>query len=698
MVKDKLVNCDNCAGVTDKNRVNFSSRIKNSDCTVNQAIQLFFPSVLTTTPSRPKKDLRYLCQKCSLQLGTAYIKLQEFKERTKDNTYIGRKLVISVQHLPQQYEEPCTSASALDSHSSENAEYCISENNDLERASLLQEEESEVESENEARHPAGRSEGALQRKSTPIGQKLKNVFSRTNQKSFKSLRSNINRIINAELAVLGDNSSFGSQNSGDLFPSLDVIYEECENFAPVTLSILGALVGLGEGLFTPAMRSIVGIALYQRRMHDNIFAKSVGALLWKNGVSVNTYTLFHEMGISVCYKTILNYMETQQKTFDKPVRDWKKEIEDELVSSQNPRSRNARPMFQPEEATSSLSCLRIYESSDDEINVTPGITSTPARSLSLKRGSLARKKLNFSDVSTQEESFKSFCLSYDNLNKSIHPRHYGNTNTLHSLNVVVFIAIRDRIATPWRMVLSPRPILDLIDIPMSAFVLQESEVTTMKQLHLREIILILQENQAIVGTEIMKTLLSNQRVWETKGSLNDLKLKYCFCLKPYDAKDKTTEWICCDNYDCSENQWYHQACIKKYTAKRGNMKWKKITKDSFTEAFSHSSGKLTEKMIRIRGSSGGNLAEIEKRAAKELMGEEFTPVVGKAHRVHSGFENFNNDFMYIGNYFEYEKAMKNLSKNLSKISRIQNRKYAIDMNVGVNVLEQDNFSSYTSIA
>lgn len=151
-------------------------------------------------------------------------------------------------------------------------------------------------------------------------------------------------------------------------------------------------------------------------------------------------------------------------------------------------------MFQPEEATSSLSCLRIYESSDDEINVTPGITSTPARSLSLKRGSLARKKLNFSDVSTQEESFKSFCLSYDNLNKSIHPRHYGNTNTLHSLNVVVFIAIRDRIATPWRMVLSPRPVLDPIDIPMSAFVLQESEVTTMKQLHLREIILILQEN------------------------------------------------------------------------------------------------------------------------------------------------------------------------------------------------------------
>ncbi|XP_035714816.1 uncharacterized protein LOC118438496 [Folsomia candida] len=58
--------------------------------------------------------------------------------------------------------------------------------------------------------------------------------------------------------------------------------------------------------------------------------------------------------------------------------------------------------------------------------------------------------------------------------------------------------------------------------------------------------------------------------------------QYCFCLKPYDAKDKTTEWICCDNYDCSENQWYHQACIKKYTAKRGNMKWKKITKDSFT--------------------------------------------------------------------------------------------------------------------
>lgn len=146
------------------------------------------------------------------------------------------------------------------------------------------------------------------------------------------------------------------------------------------------------------------------------------------------------------------------------------------------------------------------------------------------------------------------------------------------------------------------------------------------------------------------------------------------------------------------------------------------------EAFSHSSGKLTEKMIRIRGSSGGNLAEIEKRAAKELMGEEFTPVVGKAHRflqevtdcsqylvsecenlfvkhtnlskirVHSGFENFNSDFMYIGNYFEYEKTMKNLSKNLSKISRIQNRKYAIDMNVGVNVLEQDNFSSYTSIA
>lgn len=75
------------------------------------------------------------------------------------------------------------------------------------------------------------------------------------------------------------------------------------------------------------------------------------------------------------------------------------------------------------------------------------------------------------------------------------------------------------------------------------------------------------------------------------------------------------------------------------------------------------------------------MAEIEQRAAKELMGEEFTPAMGKTYkfldevtdgsqylisecddlftkknnlrkmRTHSGFENLNKDFIHIRNYF-----------------------------------------------